>query len=349
VLARSTNTLALSPDGENLVYLVRRGGIEQLYRRPMDRHEATPILGTENAYAPFFSPDGKWVGFFADGKLKKVALAGGTPLSICEATQSRGASWAPDNSIVFATASDARLWRVSASGGAPEALTKLDSRAGDKTHSWPEILPDGKVVVFTVGTESGRNRIAALRLSTGERRILVEGGTRPHYSATGHLLYAGAEGILAVPFDPKTLALAGSPRAILEPVLQFAVSRDGLLVYAPTSSQAGDFTLVWVDRKGNARPLTDARHAYFGPRLSPDGKRLAVGIRTHPTNSDIWVYDLERGALTRLTFDETSSWPVWTRDGKRIAFSSSRTGDQNLFWKSADGSGPEERLTTSNN
>jgi eukaryotic-like serine/threonine-protein kinase len=349
VVTRSTDTMALSPDGQDLVYVGPRGGIEQLYRRPLDRLEAGPMPGTENAFTPFFSPDGEWVGFFADGKLKKIALTGGMALSICEAPRSRGASWGPDNTIVFAPTSDARLWSVSASGGAPKALTTLDSREGDKTHSWPEILPTGKVVVFTVGTDSGKNRIAALRLATGERRILVEGGSRPQYVATDHLLYAGAEGVLAAPFDPKALVLTGSPRAILEPVPQFAVSRDGLLVYIPTSSHAGDRALVWVDRKGNAGSLTDARRAYLGPRLSPDGKQLAVGIGAGPTKSDIWVCDIQRGALTRLTFDEASSWPIWTRDGKRIAFSSSRAGEQNLFWKPADGSGPEERLTTSSN
>jgi eukaryotic-like serine/threonine-protein kinase len=344
----STSVLAVSPDGTNLVYLGQRGGHEQLYLRPLARADALPISGTENATSPFFSPDSQWLGFFADGKLKKVSLAGGPPLTICAATRGSGASWGVDDTIVFAPASDSRLWRVSAAGGAPEAITTLDEAHADRSHGWPEILPAGNVIVFVAAAASG-SRIVALRRGSHEPKTLLDGGTQPHFCTTGHLVYTRVEGVFAVPFDPDTLSVTGLPVAIAEPVPQLAVSRDGLLVHGASPAVSTDLDLVWVDRQGNPRSLTEARRAYTTPRLSPEGKRLAVGVRTGRTSSDIWVLDLERDVLSRLTFDESSSSPIWTPDGKRVAFSSRREGELNLFWTPADGSGPEERLTTSRN
>ena len=305
--------------------------------------------GTENAFTPFFSPDGEWVGFFADGKLKKIALTGGMPLSICEAPRSRGASWGPDNTIVFAPISDARLWSVSAFGGAPKALTTLDSRGRDKAHSWPEILPTGNVVVFTVGTDSGKNRIAALRLATGERRILVEGGTRPQYVATDHLLYAGAEGVLAAPFDSKALVLTGSPRAILEPVPQFAVSRDGLLVYSTHLFSGGRPGARLGGSKGQRRvadrrasrlswtaALARRKAARRRHRSRPNQVRhLGLRHRTwgaHPP-------DLRR---SELMADLDARW-------KTHCLQFEPDGGAEPFLEARRRSGPDERLTTSSN
>ena len=340
--------LAISPDGTNLVYIGRRGETEQFYLRPLARAESRPIPGTENATSPFFSPDGQWIGFFADGKMKKVGLAGGTPVTISAATRDPGASWGSDGSIVYAPASDTRVWRVSAVGGAPAPLTKVDEAGGERSHAWPEMLPGGKAIVFVVAGESG-SRIVALRLATGERKTLIEGGTQPHFCATGHLVYSTGDGIFAVPFDPEKLALAGTPVVLAESAPLVAVSRDGLLVYGASPAPSADLALVWVDRKGSPKPVTEKRRSYFMPRLSPDGKRLAVGVRTGTAGSDIWILDLERDVFSRLTFDESSRFPIWTPDGKRLVFSSSRGGEPNLFWKLADGSGPEERLTTSKN
>jgi serine/threonine-protein kinase len=344
----ASSTLTISPDGTSLVFLGRRGETEQLYVRPLARAEATPIPGTENATSPFFSPDGQWIGFFADGKLRKVSLAGGPPVSICAATRDSRASWGRDGTIVFAPPSDRRLWRVPAAGGTPEPLTRIDKAGSDQSHTWPEILPNGDAILFVVATESG-SRIVAARLPIGEWKTLVEGGTQPHFCTTGHLVYSSAEGIFAAPFDPERLALTGAPVVIAEPALPLAVSREGLLVHGPSPFPAGDLALVWVDRKGVPRPMTETRRSYFMPRLSPDGKRLAVGVRSGGTGSDIWILDLERDVMSRLTFDDSSRYPLWTPDGRRVVFTSSRGGESNLFWKPADGSSPEERLTTSPN
>ncbi len=234
--------IALSPDGRDLVYTGTRGGVAELYRRSMDQLEALPIRGTEGAQYPFFSPDGEWVGFFADRQLKKVSLAGGQPVTLCDAGDRRGASWGPDDLIVFATLESRGLMRVSALGGAPERVTTLEN--GEAGHHWLDVLPGGKAVLFTVwsgGLEDAR--IAVQSLETGERRVLVD-GTHPRYAPTGHIVFARADSLWAVPFDADRLEMTGAPTPVLEEVrvsgniglANFALASDGSLVLCPAWS-----------------------------------------------------------------------------------------------------------------
>ena len=354
----NSTAVALSPDGIHLILVVRAGDSRQLVLRLIDRGESALIAGTEGAESPFFSPDGQWVGFFADGKLKKVSIGGAAPLTLCDAPALQGASWGTNDTIVFAPSNRSGLFQVSAAGGTPKVLTTLDAEKGEISHRWPETLPNGNAVLFVEGTATD-SRIVVLSLETGERRVLIEGGTHARYVPTGHLVYApeGTPGtLLAVPFDPSRLEVTGSPVTIIEGVgafeegpAQFSFSSLGTLVYVPRGIAEEERTLVWVDRQGAEEPLGAPPRRYRNLRLSPDGLRLAVTIG-RGNNQDVWIYDIARHALTQLTFEKGRDiHPIWAPDGRRLAFRSAREGSQNLFWKPADGSGAAERLTTSEN
>jgi len=344
--------VALSPDGMHVAYVASRRDSPQLYLRAMDSLEAKPIPFTEGASGPFFSPDGQWIGFFASGRLKKVSRSGGPAITLCDAPEPRGASWGPNDRIVFARITLSALSEVSAAGGAPRILTSLKE---ESSHRWPEILPGGKALLFTAATTVSNwdaAQIVVQSLETGERRVVVQGGICARYSPTGHIVYVRAGTLMALPFDLNRLEVTGTPVPVVEGVMQstegaaqFSFSNLGWLVYIPGGIQRVERTLVLVNRKGVGKPLRVPPRPYVSPRLSPDGQRLAVAIQE--TNSDVWVYDLSRDTLSRLTFGGLSRWPLWTPDGKRLAFQSSSAGPANLFWMPADGSGAVERLTTS--
>ncbi len=348
-------SVALSPDGTRLVYVGRRGTTPLLYLRALDKLEPTPLPGTEGVegpHGPFFSPDGQWVGFAADLKLKKVPLAGGPPVVLCYSGLHYGATWSTDDTIFFAPQAYSGLWRVSASGGTPQMVTSPDSKRGERSHRLPETLPGGKAILFTVHTGGtfDEARIAVLTLKTGQWKPLIEGGSNPRYVPTGHIVYARSGALLAVPFDLDRLEVSGPPVPVLEGVItsatgghaQFSISAEGSLVYIPGSPALTERTLVWVDRKGAERRLTETRRPYEDLSLSPDGTRLALTIEGPAWN--VWVYDITRGTLTRLTFEENNRDPIWTPDGKRVTFGSFRGGQHGVFWKPADGSAPEEQL-----
>ncbi len=351
--AYGAHNLALSPDGTHLVYAAERAGTTQLYLRAMDQLEATPIRNSEGASSPFFSPDSQWLAFFAGNKLKKVLVEGGTPQPICDAVEVRGASWGPADTIVFATGTSG-LRRVSATGGTPQVVSTPDTKKGEVQHQFPEILPGGEAALFDAWA-SGKGQIAVLSLKTGKRRNLIE-GTNAHYVPTGHLVFMRAESLLAAPFDLRRLELTGPAVPVLEGIMSlapfgigsglFALSSNGTLVYAPGGSVA-NHALVWVDRRGTVQPLTSDPRAYEEPRLSPDGRRVAVTFRE--ANPDVWVYEIPGGTLTRLTFDPgEDETPIWTPDGRRVTYSSDRSGQpRSVYWKAADGSAAEERLFTS--
>ncbi|HEY3123968.1 MAG TPA: protein kinase [Thermoanaerobaculia bacterium] len=346
--------LALSPDGARLVYAGRGPQGRRLYVRAMDRFEATPIPGTEGGLNPFFSPDGQWVGFWADRKLKKVSLAGGRPLTLCDAQVLRGASWGTDGTILFSPFGNAALFRVSDKGGEPKAATTLDPKKAELTHRWPQILPGGKAAIFTEGGLTGNYdnaRIGLLLLGTGARRTLLEGGTHARYVPTGHLVYLRSGSLFAVPFDLERLAVSGPPVPVLDGVGFFGAagfafydfSAAGSLVYMPVDPKQFETELVWVDRKGVVSPLSDIRRPYLEVRLSPDGRRLAVSAGL--PDSDIWILDLTRGSWDRLISGGINYTPIWSSDGESLAFASNRNGPINTFWMPTDRSAPPERLT----
>ncbi len=347
--------LALSPDGTQLAYVAIRDGKQQLFVRSTDGVEPRALTGTDGADNPFFSPDGQWVGFFAQGKLKKVSVAAGAVQVLCDAPGlfGKGGSWGPDNTIYFAPRNNSGLSKVSSSGGTPVEVTKLDRSKGEISHRWPQVLPGGKAVLFSVWRGPGRDemQVALQMLDTGERRMLVQGGESGRYVSPGYLVYAREDTLLAVPFDANRLEVSGkAPVPLAEQVrhgvegAQYAVSDVGELVYAPGSVHRGDRRLVWVDRSGRVEPLTVPSRAYGTPVLSPDGRRAAVMVDA--STIEIWVYDFSRTTFTPLGTSPggSSQAPVWTPDGARIVYRATRAGFRNLFWKPVDGAGPEERL-----
>jgi serine/threonine protein kinase/Tol biopolymer transport system component len=343
--------VALSPDGTQLAYAARQGNTQQLYLRPLAGLEAKPVPGTEGATEPFFSPDGQWLGFFAGGKLKKVLVSGGEALTLGDAKNPRGASWRGQGTIAFAPTAVSVLQQVSDAGGTRQPLTRLEK--GENSHRWPEFLPGGRAVLFAAlhaGANWNDAQVSVQSVGAGERRDLVQGGTHPRYAPSGHLIYAQGGSLMAAPFDPQRLAVTGAAVPVVEGVLQstltgaaqYSFSATGSLVYVPEGVQATQRRLVWVSRGGTEQPVAAPARAYRGPRLSPDGRELAVAVEGQET--EVWLYNLSRETLTRLTFQGSTNYnPVWTRDGKRIAFTS--VGMQGLFWQQADGSGGLERLS----
>ena len=356
---RDFPAVAISRDGTRIAYLGAHGHTTQLFLRPIDRFEPQPLPGSTNATSPFFSPDGQWVGFFADGRLKKASVNGGEPTTLCDAPINRSAAWGPDSTITLAPTLFGGLMRVSAAGGSPEILTAPDVSKNELSYRWPEILPSGKAILFVIASAQdigsfSESKIAAIRLDTREKKILPVVGTNPRYSPSGHLLFERDGRVFAVPFDPQRLEITGQAVPVLDGVktspnsgaADFAVSDNGSLVYLPENAYSRDGLIVWVDRKKQVKELAAPARHYGSPHISPDGTRIAVAIPSGSSGSDIWVYEIPHGTLTRLTFDEHSSAPIWSPDGKRIAFATTRPTGPAILVKPADGSGAEETLVT---
>ena len=328
--------LAISNDGSQLVYSAATGSRTQLFLRPLDRFEPAAIAGTDGATAPFFSPDGRWIGYHAGEALHKVSLGGGTPLKIADVPSLAAASWGEDDTILFATAAGDGIWRVAAAGGAPVQITRPDAERNETQHSRPQLLPGGKTALIIV-TIGGQSHPAVLTIATAQwqtlQQITASGGAQ--FVPPGHLIYAQSGGLVAMAFDAARGQLLGSPMPLLERVetpaygaSQFAVSGNGSLVYLPGQNMRPARSLMMVDRGGRATPLGTARASYTHPRLSPDGRWVAVAVQTD-TGSDIWIDDLQRGTRTRLTSDGVSGFPIWTPDGKSVTYHSAalQSGD----------------------
>jgi serine/threonine-protein kinase len=359
--------IAITPDGRNIVYRVGPAGTagSQLVVRSLDQLDARLLPGISGIRSPFISPDGHWIGFFegvSGGELKKVSILGGPPITLCKFSGNPlEASWGPNDTIIFADNDRSTgLLSVAASGGEPKVLTKPDPAHGELDHAMPFILPGGRAVLFTilaVGQPSDNAQIAVLDLKTGQKKTLIRGGSDARYVDTGHLVYAAAGTVRAVRFDLARLEVTSDPVPMVEQVAMsgttwtanFVLSNTGTLVYVPGIGGGGlTRSLVWVTRQGREEAIKAPLRAYTFPRISPDGTRVAFDIRDQ--ENDIWVWDLTRETLTRVTFDPgLDRQAVWTPDSRRLLFSSSRGGAQNLYAQAADNTGTIERLTTSPN
>jgi len=350
------HALAISPDGSRVV--VRAGSAEgpRLYLRDLSSTNLVAIPGTEGAQDPIFSPDGQWLAFAAGETFQKISLGGGTPLPIAESGEFRpqyhyGGFWGEDQNIYFYPRLTSPIFRAPASGGSPQPVTKLLSDKGELGHIAPRLIPGTRTLLFTVwvGGNFDDGPLVAQNLDTGERKTLIPNGFDARFLPPDHLLYARAGNLMLVGLNPKKMELTGAPLTVLQGVdvrpgfgsMQYDVSSNGVLVYIPSAKQTTENTLVWAEHDAKPQPIALKPNLYNSPRFSPDGKQLALTLRL--PDPDIWIYDLDRGALRRITFAPgEDELPIWSPDGKRIAFASN--GRQQAFVLPADGSGQEESL-----
>lgn len=357
-------TLAISPDGRNMVYLAGsqtytpvRSTSAMLYRRALDDLDPKVVPGSEGASDPFFSPDGEWIAYYSSGKIKRVSIYGGAPQEICKGLNIRGGFWTADNKILFGML-NSPLQIVAADGGEPQPVTKLDASKGEISHRFPQLLPGTSWILFTVKynnmTSFDDAALAIENIETHERKELLRGGSYGRFISEGYILYARGNSVYAVPFDTKKLQLTGSPLPVLEGGMlnplsgtaNFDVSENGILIYTPLGPLSGlNSTVSWMDPQEQILPITKDVKPYDDLRLSPDNQKIAMTIRA--ANDDVWVYDLSNSSFTRHTFGGgNSGLPDWTSDGNRILFVSERGNSNVFFWKPSDGSGVAERLGT---
>jgi serine/threonine protein kinase len=348
--------MAISPDGTHLVYSSRKDGVIKLYLSSLETSESRAIPGTEKGSNPFFSPDGRWVGFCtSDGELKKVSLSGGSPLTISKRRSVQGATWGSNDTIVFAERR-MPLQRLSAGGGVPQPLTTPDPSIEVR---WPVFLPGGNHVLCTVGDRHGdfeNAKLEVLDLRSGKFKVVLEGAMGGQYVRTGHLVYAHSRSLFAVPFDLTKMEVTGSPTPIVDDLIgtfasgvaHFAVSSDGSIFYVPYSG-SNEAELVWADRDGKITSLSPLRQVYEEPvRLSPDGKQLIVPAGAFP-RMDLWRYEIDRDSWTRMTSEATNFAPVWSPDAKQIVFTSNRNGALSLYLMSSDESTSAKPLAPGTN
>jgi serine/threonine-protein kinase len=356
-IPEATSTVVISPDGTRIVFRIRGAdGKPLLATRLLDQATITPLAGTENGYAGFFSPDGQWIGFWADNKLKKVSLQGGGPVTISDASAFGGASWGANGDIVASLNIAGGLLIIPASGGSPHSVTNAGKQ--EINQLLPQVLPGGNTVLFTAQKASDLfddANIEVVSLKNGTVKTLLSGAYFGRYLATngsmGHLVYVRQGVLYAVPFDPARLEVRGMPEPILEDVtVPFDVSLSGTFVYRPrTAGIATDqkWPIVWLDSFGKTEPLVTTPDNYSDPQFSPDGARLAMAV--YAGGYDIFVYDRQREALSRLTSGGKNFSPVWSPDGEHLVFESNSAAGSRLNWIRADGSGETHVLLESKN
>jgi len=342
---------ALSPDGQRLAFSAAGSdGQQRLWIRWLNSATAQPLEGTEEGSEPFWSPDGRYVGFFASGQLSRIDVSGGPPLALCEVLAgSRGGTWGPDGTILFAPRTNGPISRVAASGGTPQDVTKLNTSLGQTTHRWPQFLPDGKHFLYLAGPPSAEVvGTYASSLDGGESKLILRETFSAMYTPPGYLLFVRqgtVRTLMAQRFDTNRLQTTGDAVPIAENVAVdqntgraiFTVSENGILAYQVGNEAAGGNALVWFDRSGKQIAKTGDPGSYATISISPDGSKVAAATVEPNT---IWVYDVARGTSTRITFSSTvNGQPSWSPDGKFIAFFSNRNGQFHLFRKAADGTG----------
>lgn len=344
--------IAISPDGSQIVYGATSGNSRMLYRRAIDQFETKPIPGTEGAVQPFFSPDGTWIAFFARHKLMKVALSGGQPVVIGQASQARGGEWLDDDTIVFCPFYYGGIERVSASGSAaPAAVSTVNRAAGERSHRWPHGIPGAKAILYSIGYGGSWDdaKVVAQRLDTGERKVVINGGCDARYVPTGHLVYVRGNSLYAVPFDVKKLETHGQPVEVTTGIAnhsagggEFAFSRNGMLVYFSPgvgADEGGKITIVGAHGEKSGELLPP--FPMVTPHFSPDGRTL-LGQR----GWDVWTFDLTRGTSTRVSAGSVRTiFPMWSADGSRVFYGSERSGPWQIYSRAADGSDEEQRIT----
>ena len=368
LLAPGNGGLAVSPNGAYIAYSsTPSGGRRQLFLRPLDHSEAIAVPGTDNAGALFFSPDSQWIAFTADGKLKKVPVSGGTPITLADHPTWTTGTWTSDGSIFlgeYDAATTGKIVRVPAAGGTPQVVSTVDIKPGELGPRWLDVLLGGQAILYATGGTNGNfsddATIVAQSIKTGERKVLVQGGTSPHYLSTGQLLYAQGGRLLAVPFDAQRLELTGAAVPILEDVWQgsggysaYDVSLDGSVAYINGGEAGGTqpSNLTWVDHSGLGRPIIDTAHKFQSPEISPDGRQVAVVNGDVTVTPDIWISETSRSTFARLSFGKTGDQavgPVWTPDGKRVIYMVLSGTSYKLISRAADGSGAEDMLLSSN-
>jgi serine/threonine-protein kinase len=352
--------LALSPDGTLLAVTARGADGEiRVATRRLDQTRFTPLAGTEGADSPFFSPDGQWIAFNSDRKIKKISVGGGAAVTLCDAPGGITASWGDDGNIIAPLGWETGLSRISSAGGAPAPVTELNHEKGERRHGWPQVLPGSRAVLFTT-LHSGRTfddgDIEVVSLQTGRRSTLHHGGFFARYLPSGHLVWIYQNTLYTALFDIDRLALTGDPRPIVEDIDNgedtggdFAFSQTGVLVYVSRLA-APQRSIFWLDSTNRIRPLHSAPGLYDFPRFSPDGQRLAFSARDGQGHEDIWVRNLDRNTASRVTLlPGQNEWPVWTPDGKSLVFWSSNPAAPGIYSVRSDGSGVAQRLTDGKN
>ena len=356
IVTEDVNGVAISRDGRKVAFIASspESPSPMVYVKTADEADALPIPATEDARSPTFSPDGQWIAYFTQGRLRKINLLGGRPIDLAPAQDRRGLVWNTDGYIYFAPQSNSGIVRVSETGGPVEPVTELDEGRRERTHRWPALLPGGKALLFTSDTFQSTEyyddaRIEVVDLETGQRKVVLEGSSRAAWFASGHLLFARDGSLFAAPFDLDRLQTTGNPQLALQEVstvvasgaVQFDLSATGSLAYIPGGKTTDIFDLTWIGPDGVETVAAEVGQ-YFQASVSPDGDRVALASATQDSR-DLWIYDLERGTASRLTFEASNSDPVWSPDGNELHFASDRGSSRLLpFRKSADGSGTAE-------
>lgn len=345
--------LSISHDGTMIVYKANN----RFYLRRMNTLESTAIEGIENCSSPFFSPDDKWLGYFRNGKLEKISVTGGTPIVLAESMDNRGGTWGKNGEIVFSPFAVTELKMVSGVGGPAKSITKIDSAQNERTHRWPSFMPDGRHVLFTVGLISSPDyyenaRIDVVDIETGDRKTVFRGASNAKYIETGHLFFSRSGILYIVPFDADKLEVTGQPVPVVQGVYSetttgitnYVVSDNGTLVYLPGAVEGESRKIVKISLKGETTVIDSGSHPYIEPKLSPDNKKIAVVIRDGE-NFDIWIFNIANRTLNKLTFGGLNRTPLWSPDGKSIAFfRRTKDGKTGIFVKPSDGSGDEKLI-----
>ena len=355
-VTEDVNGVDISRDGRQIAFVAAAPDRAEpmIYLKTAEEAEPRVLPTTEGARHPFFSPNGEWLGYFTDRELRKISLLGGASMALTATADRRGAVWHPDGTIYFVPHSAGPLVKMPATGGEIAPVTTLDAERGERTHRWPSLLPDGKAILYTSDTFESTEyyddaRIEVVDLATGEQKVVLENSSRAVWSASGHLLFARDGSLFAVPFDPEKRQVTGTPRLALQGVstvvasgaVQFALSDDGSIAYIPGGKTTEVFDLVWLSRQGGRQQASGELGQYSQVALAPAGDRAVVTSSGQVTR-ELWVVDMERETLSRLTFVGSTD-PVWSRDGKTIFFGSARDGTNGkIYSKPADGSGDAE-------